>query len=251
MTTLEVTLEGLFQSFRLPLAFKYQRTLRFPPPTTLFGLLGSVLGKDVKFTHYELPKQIKVACVGQKSPVNRDLMTYRAVQGKSVKPEVIEREFVPLINLSLFIHAEDELLQELEQAFYEPVGAMVLGRADELITAKDVKRIELREVGNLFSQENIYFRPGLYQGNIRDMLDFKFEQESFSSYEPPESFSLPNGFEYIDNMGTRKVNISDFKEFTQLTSKWPVKKDKLDSNWKIHNNENFIIPFTTLDRRYS
>ncbi len=251
MKTLEVTLEGLFQSFRLPLAFKYQRTLRFPPPTTLFGLLGSVLGKDAKFTHYELPKQIKIACIGQKAPINRDLMTYRAIQGKSVKPEVIEREFIPFINLSLFIHAEEELLQELENAFYEPVGAMVLGRADELITAKVVKRIEVREIGSLPSQESIYFRPGLYPGNIRDMLDFKVEQEFFSRYEAPESFSLPNGFEYIDNLGTRKVNIFDFKEFTQLTSKWPAKKDKLDSNWKIHNNENFIIPFTTLDRRNS
>ncbi len=250
MEALRVRLHGLFQSFRLPLAYKYQRTLSFPPLTTLFGMIGSCLGRDVKQTHCELPLHMQIACTGKKGAINRDLMSYRAIQGKGIKPDVVEREFIPFIELALYIAAEKDWLDRLEKAFIEPVGALVLGRADELITASSVERCQLIEpLATASKDKPIYALPGLYLGNVRPCL--RFDAAANSKYETPTSFSLPNGFEYSDSHGPRTSDISKFREFTQLTSRWPINTEKLSKEWMVNPDEEAALQFATMDRANS
>jgi len=153
---LVVEVKGLSCSFRPPLDHNYQRTLPFPPPTTILGLAGAALG----LSEAELwdPKGflrgLRVSVLTKSEPGwAKDTWTLMKIAGRKIKiersPYLRELLFFP--TYTLVFGSDPELLRDLREALLDPCYALSLGREDELIVVTATELVEVHPGEPFFS----------------------------------------------------------------------------------------------------
>lgn len=119
-------------SFRYPnLISGFQPTLEVPPISTVLGLINAAAG------YYQEYDKLSIGYYFEYEAKSVDLETIYQMSGKNgtasnnAKSNIMRREF--LFNARLYIYLTDERLAEF---FMNPVYPLVLGRMNDLATAK-------------------------------------------------------------------------------------------------------------------
>lgn len=230
MQAIRISVRGNFNSFRIPSGIRYHRTFYVPPKTTLIGLLGSALGLEDK----DLPilfTSIKTnAILDSYSGIANDLwlITKLKTQGEPESaPVVREMLFEPRYsiyysvdkNFDFAANLNYKTLDDIVDAFYDPVYALSLGRSDEMIEVKEVAKINLRPLKPLqLTADNHYFKNTILPFNFRDYFD-KYEQTPLRKghvFSLPQLVRIPISFKIEDN-GVRRP--SEYLEVTMVYDK--------------------------------
>jgi CRISPR-associated protein Cas5t len=145
MKALAVQVRAPTASFRRPLDHTYQRTLPLPPPTTVIGLAAAALGISAS----ELWKSdsplgtVRVQTLAQNIPARAaDLWTLLKIKSGKMERSPYLRELLFNAQFALLYQADEPLLNRLQQAFWQPVYPLSLGREDELIQVESCEIID-------------------------------------------------------------------------------------------------------------
>ncbi len=199
MVGLAVTLSAPVASFRRPLDLNFQRTLLLPPPTTCLGIAAAALGlSENELWRPDGPLSgLKVSVLLEPSPVTggdpavtRDLWKILKIKNKKIaerSPYFRELLFFP--RYTLLFAGDEGLIDNLVQAFADPVYPLSLGREDELARVEKVEKTSFQLGDPLLSGT-------LVPGDLRE-LEVKIRLMPGLRVEPPSVEVLPLGFEVV------------------------------------------------------
>lgn len=215
MQALRLEVEGDFNSFRIGYSLQYQRTYLFPPKPTLIGLLGAALGlEDTQLA--PLYKSVMVGVIlSQHRGIARDLwgITKLKIAGEA-EHAVVVREMLYHTNYWIFyvpLEASAAVkLQDIEEAFANPVYPLTLGRSDELVNIRSSCRTDLQP-----AQRGAYYRHTVlpFDYRKRKYVLEKVTASKDGSLELPQVFTLPLAYSY-DKIGRRSV--AEYGVFTHV-----------------------------------
>jgi CRISPR-associated protein Cas5t len=195
---LRVTMRAPIASFRRPLDHNYQRSLPLPPPTTLLGIAGAALGlSDRQMWADDSPlRQVLVTAWADAEPGRaRDLWTVLKVKGgKIAERSPYFRELLFSVRYTLVYGGPEDILQQLREAFADPVYPLSLGREDELALVEDVTLEEATD-------GEPRFRGTIVPGDVRATSPRPVLQPGLR-VEPVLVETLPLSFR-LDNRGIR------------------------------------------------
>ncbi|MBH8578274.1 type I-MYXAN CRISPR-associated protein Cas5/Cmx5/DevS [Nostocaceae cyanobacterium CENA369] len=144
MTTIALKVEVPIACFRQSRAREYVETYSVPPPSTVYGMLLSLVGEENRYTHCGVKLAIALITEPAKSTVIRTfhrLKTKNIHDPKNNKPDYQELltniEFVVWVNAGVD-KAKPNLVQRLEEAFTNPAsinrfGGLCLGESRDLV----------------------------------------------------------------------------------------------------------------------
>jgi CRISPR-associated protein Cas5t len=202
-------------SFRNPEFQNFHKSLNLPPPTTIIGLAGAALGLSPKMAQEYFDNHlIEVGIAGFYQGKTKDTWKYnRRTSGMHLYDPlldggVIQREH--LIHNSFFLafsSKEEVRINEIIEAFQNPVFALTMGNSDALAKVKNVHTdVEISRSGQI--------KNCMVAGDIvGDVLRNASEHPFFSIYQnsEPITFDLPIRFNYESDYGKREVSeISTF-----------------------------------------
>jgi CRISPR-associated protein Cas5t len=196
-------------SFRNPEFQNFHKTLDLPPPTTIIGLAGAALGVSAKMAQefFEMTAfQVGVAgnCIGRM----KDTWKYNKrtsnmhLYDPLLDGSVIQREQLVGNQFLLAFFSEDKSrIEQLKNAFLNPVFALTMGNSDALAMVKTVEE-------NLSITESDQLENCLVPGDIvGDVINHAAENSVFSIYQTAEpiTYDLPIRFDYAADYGKRTV----------------------------------------------
>jgi CRISPR-associated protein Cas5t len=144
VTTIALKVEVPIACFRQSRAREYAETYPVPPPSTVYGMLLSLVGEENRYKHCGVKLAIALISEPEKSTVIR---TFRRFKKKDIhhssnaRPDFQELltnvEFVVWVNQGTD-KAKPTLLQRLQQAFTNPAavnrfGGLSLGESRDLV----------------------------------------------------------------------------------------------------------------------
>ena len=134
MYLLHIELSGLTASFRVPHMFKYHRSLPLPPYTSVVGMFGATIGKDMATTQ-EIFKSLglKVGIAGSYAGGCND--TWRVLTTKNPENDVVERQILYKPKYHVIFYGDKAAVSFCEAAFRYPMYPLSLGRPDDLANA--------------------------------------------------------------------------------------------------------------------
>lgn len=122
-------------SFRLPEAHTFHKTLPLPPRTTLVGLLGAALGLTAESAQeWVETHQVKTGVAGRHCGQMKDLWKYRKIKTVEVISDVLLREHLIDLAMTLVYATEDaSVAEQIVGGFQDPVYALTAGPSDSLL----------------------------------------------------------------------------------------------------------------------
>ena len=146
MTTIALKVEVPIACFRQSRAREYAETYLVPPPSTVYGMLLSLVGEENRYKHCGVKLAIALLSEPEKSVVVR---TFRRFKNKDIQhPENAKPDYQELLTNIEFIvwvatgtdKAEPTLRERLQQAFTNPAainrfGGLCLGESRDLVNA--------------------------------------------------------------------------------------------------------------------
>ncbi len=184
MKVLKIISEAVTASFRYPyVQIGRLPTFEVPPPATIYGHLAGVVGEwfdpeGAEFA-YTFLHQGRVADLETAQPIEQGFgrKTY-ARRGWSYPvnvhcaPNPQRREFLVRPRLSLFVKANNPLLERLRISFHNPAYAYVMGRSQDLATCLSADIVDLDESEEAFFSHTILpyeWRPWVLPGTTVQM----------------------------------------------------------------------------------
>lgn len=199
-------------SFRIPEYHNYHKSLPLPPPTTLIGLVGAVMGLRQDFAWEFLRKnKIEIGITGVNKGYFIDL--WKAISSKTNNRDTVLRKEYFYGNQYRFVFVGSRrIVLELKKYFLYPAYPTVIGSSDSLLKIDKTSIVEEPVLKKTASFSNCIIE-GDYISFLRIATDgFKNGMSySFTQNSAPQAHILPTGFHY-DESGVRKI-ISR-KEFT-------------------------------------
>ncbi len=219
MNALRLQLYGLWNSFRVPEFHQYQKTLPFPPKTTVLGMCGAATGKSPEEVGEWLNNdvfQIGICFLpSENSGQAKDLWRYLKYKSSELINGVVMREVLYNSYFSLYITSGDSsLLENLKDAIEHPRWALSLGREEELILIKECDIVSLTKASDLtFRNVVLPIDSGQYLKPSVAMLE-KIMKREITSFAQPTVIRLPLKFDYDVKSGSRNGN--SFQSFTVI-----------------------------------
>lgn len=221
---LRLTVEGDFNSFRIPINIKYQRSYSVPTKTTLIGLLGSALGiknKDLEPYFDIIQTNASLISILGKT---KDLWIVTKLKSSGHETAPIVREILVNPVYHIYYQGNGETLSKISDAFRDPKFALCLGRSDELIKIKKIQTVKLKKSERIGGFKNTII-PFNYRNSFLAYEDVKIEKSM--TMELPEVLNIPVSFEF-DSDGTRKIK--ETKEVTMVYD-LGIKLKNLSGSW--------------------
>ncbi len=146
MTTIALKVEVPIACFRQSRAREYAETYPVPPPSTVYGMLLSLVGEENRYKHCGVKLAISLLSEPEKSVVVR---TFRRFKNRDIQhPNNAKPDYQELLTNIEFIvwvatgtdKAEPTLQERLQQAFTNPAainrfGGLCLGESRDLVNA--------------------------------------------------------------------------------------------------------------------
>lgn len=146
MDALRFRIKGTMNFFRAPEFHTYQKTLLFPPKSTIVGLVNNCMGKSIN-DYYRLLKKLSVSVIiNNIKGIGNDLWRFVKTKSGEVGKDICIRQFVYKPEYTIYIISQKSLLHDLKKSLEKPSRIPYLGRDDNLILIKEVKPVELKEV---------------------------------------------------------------------------------------------------------
>ncbi len=196
---LAVRVQAPVSSFRRPLDHNYQRTLPMPPPTTLMGIAAAALGISDRelWNSSSLLQSIKVSVLMDKEPGYAcDMWTVLKIKNKKItERSPYFRELLFFTRYTLLYGGNEDLLNRLAQAFYDPYYPLSLGREDELMIVESITLAEAQKGDPRFEGTIIPI-------NVRETKEAEIDIKSTLFLKPIIVETLPLRFR-VDEKRTR------------------------------------------------
>lgn len=210
-----VKLVSTTASFRNPNAQLYHETLPLPSPSGLVGIAGAAMGLPFAETlSYFKENKILVGCKGKNIGTARDLWNYNKIKSKEVIKDIIMREFLYRMNLTLYYASNDKILiEKLYNSFINPVFSLTLGNSDDIAKIINVNMVENVTKKRSLSQLH---ETWIYQDCSQN---YSFDWEEIrkipvcKSIQPPIVRKLPTNYKFNKN-GSREA--IDYVDVTYL-----------------------------------
>ena len=146
MTTIALKIEVPIACFRQSRAREYAETYPVPPPSTVYGMLLSLVGEENRYKHCGVKLAIALLSEPEKSVVVR---TFRRFKNRDIQhPKNAKPDYQELLTNIEFIvwvatgtdKAKPTLRERLQQAFTNPAainrfGGLCLGESRDLVNA--------------------------------------------------------------------------------------------------------------------
>lgn len=147
MNALRLKLHQNTAVYRNPMSSEIVETYPLVPPSTVLGLISTLLKREIKVN------SLNISIQGDYEALLRDYQWYKKYDEESTK------KYGPLkfSNYPLLIHtlhdvytvlhviSDDETLQELKNTFQTPPFYLYLGRAEDLLKVDDVQMVQIKE----------------------------------------------------------------------------------------------------------
>ncbi|WP_179293883.1 CRISPR-associated protein Cas5 [Candidatus Methanoperedens nitratireducens] len=241
MYRLHIEIRGLTASFRVPHMYKYHRSLPLPPYTSVVGMFGAAIGKDMA-TAQEIFKslKLKVGIAGSYAGGCND--TWRVLTTKNPENDVVERQilFKPIYHI-LFC-GDESPIRFCERAFSYPVYPLSLGRPDDIanVIVHDISECEPENL-QILSNTVVIGVPSAQADESLFDIDKPINTGPCTLlYRLPVHFLFENGFAY-------ERTADEFRDFTfignhPITLKEQVKGFKIEINSLAGELETLNIP---------
>ena len=207
MYRLHIEIRGLTASFRVPHMYKYHRSLPLPPYTSVIGMFGAAIGKDMATTQ-EIFKYLglKVGIAGSYAGGCND--TWRVLTTKNPETDVVERQilFKPIYHI--IFYGDESAIRFCEKAFRYPVYPLSLGRPDDLANAvvHGVSGYELENLQILRNTIVVGVPSAQVDESLFDINDPTDPGPCTLLYRLPVHFLFENGFSSTEELTpTRQV----------------------------------------------
>jgi len=127
-------------SFRLPEAHTFHKTLPLPPRSTLVGLLGAALGLTAESAQeWAEVRQVQIGVAGRHRGQMKDLWKYRKIKTSEVISDVLLREHLVDLGLTIVYSSQDtSATEQIVSGFRNPVYALTAGPSDSLLKIRKV-----------------------------------------------------------------------------------------------------------------
>jgi CRISPR-associated protein Cas5t len=209
MGNLLVNLKSQTASFRNPDFQNFHKTLDFPPPTAIIGLVGAALGfSPLNAQEFCFENKIKLGVCGVSKGRFKDTWKYSKktnemwLYSPGLDGSIIQKEYLIQTSFSIVFKAEDIIIKQLKEGFQAPVFALTMGNSDSLAKVAYVQE-------NLEEVESSEVEHCVVEGNvIENVLNNANKHLEFSIYETKEplGYDLPISFDYKSDYGRRTVN---------------------------------------------
>lgn len=240
MYKIHIEIRGLTASFRVPHMYKYHRSLPLPPYTSLVGMFGAAIGRDMATTQ-EIFKslELKVGIAGSYAGGCND--TWRVLTTKNPENDVVERQmlFKPIYHV--IFCGDESSIRFCEKAFRYPFYPLSLGRPDDLANAivHDVSECKFEDLQVLRNTIVVGVPSMKVDEGLFDIDNAIDPGPCTLLYRLPVHFLFENGFAY-------ERTADEFRDFTFIgnhpsTLKEQVKGFKIKTN-SITGTETLNIP---------
>ena len=127
-------------SFRLPESHTFHKTLPLPPRTTLTGILGAALGLTAESAQaWVETHQVQIGVAGRHRGQMKDLWKYRKIKTSEVISDVLLREHLIDLALTLVYASQDlSVIEQIVRGFRNPTYALTAGPSDSLLRVREV-----------------------------------------------------------------------------------------------------------------
>ena len=197
MYLLHIELRGLTASFRVPHMFKYHRSLPLPPYTSVVGMFGAAIGKDIATTQ-EVFKSLglKVGIAGSYAGGCND--TWRVLTTKNPENDVVERQILYKPKYHVVFCGDKAAVSFCEAAFRHPIYPLSLGRPDDLSNAivHGASECEPEDLHVLRNTVVVGVHSVQIDESLFDINDPTDPGPCTSLYRLPVHFLFVNGFSY-------------------------------------------------------
>ena len=188
-------------SFRNPDFQNFHKTYDLPPPTTLIGMAGAALGISPKAAQEFFAEESEFGVSGSYRGKCNDLWKYRKLKGKEFITDILTREIMFEGNYVLVFGNENtDKIDQLKEAFEQPVYALTLGNSDGL--AKIVATNIVNETIICEKLENCIVEGNLLQEVLTQSSCLEFALHDGTD---PISYEVPVQFSYESDYGVRRV----------------------------------------------
>lgn len=198
MKILKFTVNGIFNSFRIPFFRNYHKTFLAPPKTTIVGMLCNISLKSNKEFYEILSKDIvQVAVIISKiDGLIKDLWKYKTLNTKNMGSSILNREKLFNAKYQIYLKTNDEkLFNEFLNNLKNPLNTPSLGMDDEMIKIFDVEEVQ-----------NLNFKNSKNIHSIFANIDnpFTAEVKDYLALKMPTNYKVATKFEAFDKKGDRK-----------------------------------------------
>lgn len=202
-------------SFRVPESHTYQQTLPLPPITTLVGLAGAALGLEYsKTVDWFEGNRVTMGVWGKHRGAMRDLWKYTKVKDKETLKDVLLREALNELEILVVYGGEDRAsVNQLREAFADPVFCLTAGTSDSLLKIREVSAVTEAQPASDTEFEHCVI-PGNMAGAYTtpdDILKLPITEE----IRAPQVFLLPTKFQFSGS--ERRVSRRDYFTFVGNT----------------------------------
>lgn len=232
MYLLHIEFRGLTASFRVPHMFKYHRSLPLPPYTSVVGMFGAAIGKDMATTQ-EIFKclGLKVGIAGSYAGGCND--TWRVLTTKNPENDVVERQILYKPKYHVIFCGDKTVISLCEQAFRYPIYPLSLGRPDDLSNAiiHGSSECESEDLRVLHNTVVVGVHSAQIDESLFDINDPTDPGPCTLLYRLPVHFLFENGFSY-------HRTADDYRDFMfigdhKITLSEPVKGFKISADKEI------------------
>lgn len=151
MKIVKFSVEGIFNSFRIPFFRTYHKSFLAPPKTTIIGFITNIMGESEKY-YYTLLNEEKIqvsVVINSIEGKAKDLWSYKTFESKSgmFGRSIIRRDRLFKAKYTIYLKIEDEELRvKIVDGLKHPKSIPSLGLDDELVKINNIdENIELLE----------------------------------------------------------------------------------------------------------
>lgn len=211
--------------------YKYHRSLPFPPYTSVVGMFGAAIGKDMA-TAQEIFKSLalKFGIAGYYAGGCND--TWRVLTTQTSENDVVERQILFKPRYHIIFYGDESTIRFCERAFRYPIYPLSLGRPDDLANAfvHDVIEYRPEDLQVLRNTVVVGVPSARVDESLFDIDDPTDPGPCTLLYRLPVHFRFENGFTY-------ERTADEYRDFTFIgnhfiTLKKPVKGFKIKTTSK-------------------
>lgn len=220
--------------------YKYHRSLSLPPYTSVVGMFGAAIGKDMA-TAQEIFKslKLKIGIAGSYTGGGND--TWKVLTTKNPENDVVERQILYKPRYYIIFCGDESAIHICERAFQYPAYPLSLGRPDDLanVMVQDVSKSEPEDLHVLRNTVVVGIPQAQVDESLFDINDPTDPGPCTLLYRLPVHFLFKNSFAY-------ERTADDYRDFTfigdhEITLKEPVKGLKIEID-SIKGKESLNIP---------
>jgi len=166
---------GVCNSYKIPVFKNYHKSYLTPPKTVIIGMLCNIMNKGERYFYETLQHRINVSVVVEDLWwTMKDLWWYKTLSSGNQGKSVIRREKYVYPSYRIYLSFDDETIyDEVYQSLLSPQSVPSLGQDDEMISLRDVQKIDLTKSSH----------PIIHSAFATDNdISFRIKDMDFSKY---------------------------------------------------------------------